>query len=659
MQIIHRIDDFLFTIFPEIAGGGDNLLITNVLEKYYTYGPFKPKVTLDNEWVTIDIDTSTILAQDQDYRKAISFCEKGDFVAAKPILESLTKKNPTNSEYHRILGQVLSEEGNQDDAINSLIDSLKWDPTNGYALIMMGNVFARYKDDVDTAMKYYNQALKIKPDDHIAINNIGANLLQLDKIQEGIKYLEDAYSINPKYANTSYGLCIAYGQLDYPLISFDYAIKCMKSTENLTNEMFKSSFEIATDLAKKITKDGDGFKIFEQFKSYLERKTGLPIRIEEDNTLPNAAKIEFAENYERDFHLIKFKPNYPAVEHLIMHELVHLEFANDARLENCNMLFITGKEKKVRFIKDHEKEIKKLSKQGYSEETISNFISSLYNGINNQVFNAPVDLFIEDYLFENYPELQPYQFLSLTKLINDGKDAVVDKKAVQLTPPNILSVSKILNIVNAIQFKDLYGIDILKQFQALPFEMKEAERMWAEYLDYRKDKEAGEEYEIVQHWGEDLRMEKYFDLVDENDFRNSPKTVEEVLASIESDPFGVEVDKNFKEKEMETFQKTQQEIGTNMAVVMFMVDALQYFGKMEKNEVMKIAYEIAMYGTQGFHPEKKDYVVPSMPGKVFSGYHILAYYYVSWKIAIPEMVDKLQLPFEEEYKLALSISKPK
>ena len=591
--------------------------------------------------------------EESDYRKAISFCEKGDFAAAKPILESLIKKNPANSEYHRISGQILSEEGNQDEAINSLIDSLKWDPTNGYALVMMGNVFARYKDDVDTAMKYYNQALKVKPKDHIAINNIGANLLQLGKVQEGIKYLEDAYTIHPEYANTSYGLCIGYRELDYPFIAFDYAIKCMKATENQTKEMYQSSFEIATDIAQKITKNEREFKISEQFKSYLERKTGLPIRIEKDSALANAAKIEFAENYDRDFHLIKYKPHYPAVEHLIMHELVHLEFANDARLENCNMLFISGKEKKIRFIKDHEKDLHKLSRQGYSEETISTFISSLYTGINSQIFNAPVDLFIEDYLFENYPELQPYQFLSLTKLINDGIAAVTDKKAIQLTPSNILSASKILNIVSAIQFKDLYGIDMLKKFQPLPFEMKEAERMWAEYLDYRKDKEAGEEYEIIQHWGEDLRMEKYFDLVDENDFRNSPKTVEEVLASIESDPYGLEVDKNLKEKEMETFQQAQQKMGTNMAVVMYMVEALQYFGEMEIVEVKKIAKEIALYGTQGFHPDKKDYTMPSMPGKVFSGYQILAYYYVSWKIALPEMVDKLQLPFEEEWLLAI------
>ncbi len=92
---------------------------------------------------------------------AVALCEKRKFGEAKPILENLIKENPTISEYHRILGQILSEEGDQDEAVNCLIDSLKWDPKNGYALIMMGNIFARHKDDIDTACKYFNEAIGV------------------------------------------------------------------------------------------------------------------------------------------------------------------------------------------------------------------------------------------------------------------------------------------------------------------------------------------------------------------------------------------------------------------------------------------------------------------------------------------------------------------
>ena len=110
---------------------------------------------------------------------------------------------------------------------------------------------------------------------------------------------------------------------------------------------------------------------------------------------------------------------------------------------------------------------------------------------------------------------------------------------------------------------------------------------------------------------------------------------------------------------MDKFQKSQKTLGTNMAVVMFMVDALQFFEKMPQEEIKKIGFEIAMQGTQGYRPDKDGYKVNSIKGKTFSGYHILAYYYVSWSLAIPEMVLQLNLPYEEEYKLALTMHKPK
>ena len=91
MQIIHRVDNFLFTIFPELRGGG-NELITSTLEKYYSYGPFKPKVTIDKEWVTIEIDTQSITSQDAEYRKTVTLCEKGKYSEAKPILQKLIEK---------------------------------------------------------------------------------------------------------------------------------------------------------------------------------------------------------------------------------------------------------------------------------------------------------------------------------------------------------------------------------------------------------------------------------------------------------------------------------------------------------------------------------------------------------------------------------------
>ncbi|MEO7314680.1 MAG: hypothetical protein ABIW47_05820, partial [Ginsengibacter sp.] len=187
MQIIHIIGNFLFTIFPELAK--DHSLIIPTLENYYTYGPFKPKITIDDDVVKIDIDLPAINAQDADYKKVIDLSEKGKYSEVKPILQKLIDKNPTISEYHRIMGQILSDEGDQEEAINCLIDALRWDSKNKWALMMMGNIFAKYKDDTETALKYYEQAIVANVQDHISLTNIAFLLMKKNNNEEAKKYL--------------------------------------------------------------------------------------------------------------------------------------------------------------------------------------------------------------------------------------------------------------------------------------------------------------------------------------------------------------------------------------------------------------------------------------------------------------------------------------
>ena len=656
MQIIHKIDEFLFTIFPKLKWGGGNSLIVSELENYYAFGPFKPKVTLDNEWVTIQIDTSTILSQDADYRKTVALCEKGNYADAKPILKNLIEKNPTNSEYHRIMGQILSDEGDQEEAINCLIDSLRWDSKNGWALLMMGNIFAKFKNDVPTAMKYYDQALVANPNDNIAINNIGANLLQQGNLEEAKKYFWEALKINDQYPNTHFALgMIAEKENDLQSAFFSsiQAIRLNKNKDVLYQNSVRQSFEIA----KRIVEAGDGKKIFREYRHKLEFAGGTEIDIIEDTEIPTAAKIEFGENYDRSKHLVKYKPNYPAVEHLIMHELVHLDFVIEARKKNLNMLFVATQQHKIPFIKSLEATVTKFRKLGVDEDAITKYCNSMFNGLNLQAYNTPIDLFIEDFLYNNYAELRSYQFISLWAILQEAIKANTDKKIIEFSPKGILSKSKIYNLVNALQYNNLFGIDHTRDFQPTAGELKQATDFYNEYLQYKEDKEPAEEYELVLHWAEDLQLDKNFELISETEYRTKRTDIDNLLNSIEQDPYNLNTQDPFKEREMDKFKKGPETIGTNMAIVMFMVDALQYFETITKEKIKEIAFEIAMQGTQGYRPDGKDYRISALPGKLFSGYHILAYYYVSWALAMPEQVEQLGLSYQQEYELAKQMNK--
>ncbi|WP_310993475.1 hypothetical protein [Aequorivita marina] len=199
-------------------------------------------------------------------------------------------------------------------------------------------------------------------------------------------------------------------------------------------------------------------------------------------------------------------------------------------------------------------------------------------------------------------------------------------------------------------FKDLFCVDLIKQFKPTKLELNQAEQFYAEFKEYRDDKEPGEEYEIINHWAEDLKLDSYFELVPESKHRQ--KTIESVLKDIEDDPLGVNLTDSSADRKMKKFLKEHSSGEINMAVAMYMADALKYFSKLSQEETKKIAFEIATIGTQGIDPSKGNYSIPSIKDSNFSGYKTLAYYYVSWAKGIPEMVDQLQLPFDKEYDLA-------
>jgi len=657
MRIIHKFDDFLFTIFPNVKDHTESSLLSE-LEKYYSYATFKPIVKVDDGWVIIDVDSEKILSHEADFQKVISLCEKGKYLEAKPILQKLITINPTNSDFHRIKGQILSDEGDQDSAINCLIDSLRWDSKNVWALIMMGNIFAKFKDDLLTAMKYYDQALVAKPNDNIAMNNIGGNLMQQGKIQEAKKYFLDALKINDQYPNTHYALGLIADMENDLSTAFNFsinAIKCNKNKDGLYQNSVRQAFEVA----KKIASANDGQKIWQNFRYKLEFEGDREIEIVEDNNIPTAAKFEFAENYKRTKHTIRYKPDYPAIEHLITHELVHLDFVIKARKVELNQLFISKQNHKDTFIKGIEPTIKKLRKMGISEEDISKYCSGLFDGLNLQVYNAPIDLFIEDFIYSDYSGLRPYQFLSLYNMIQNGIKAVTDKEAIEISPKDILSKSKIYNIVNAIQYKELYGIDFIKDHQATQEELKQANEFYKEFVEYKDDKEPAEEYELVKNWAEDLKLDQNFELIAEKEYITKRTNIDNFLTSIENDPFNIKTPDPGEKRDMDKFQKSQKEIGTNMSVVMYMVSALEFFQGMANDEIRKIAFDIALQGRLGYSPDKDGYRIPSIPNKEFSGYNILAFYYVSWALSNPDMLSQLQLPYSEEYKLALDIFNPK
>jgi Tfp pilus assembly protein PilF len=670
MTIIFPRNTFLYLLFPELKGINlqDKKEVQRVLQKVSSYEGYTPEVLISENTVSIVVDQREAQKTTDRHRQIVQLAEKGDFEKAKQLLIPLIEAGSQNAELYRIYGQILEQEGNPAAAMNQLIEALRWDPQNTNALIMMGNIFANYKNDVDTARIYYDQVVSIEPENFLALNNIGSVLAKSGKLEPALHYFEKARLAQPNYPNTLYGLALTYYHLKDNHQAFEYASLALKASQkwNERNDTLTNSAKgLMMEAAQLVEAELKAPELFSGLRKDLQEKTGKEIEAVADNSIPTAAKIEIAEYRGHDHHIIRYKDQAPGVAHLVMHELTHLELIHEARALDENKLFTSDEKNKRAFWNKANREKKKMLKGGIDDQQIDAFLTQLFEGINLQTYNAPIDLFIEQRLYDRHKKLRPIQFLSLFNLLREAIAGANNATAKKISPKFVRDANIILSFTQIFQFRELYGLDLTGQIKE-PTLQKKAKHIYQEYLRMKDDKEPGEEYDLIEWWAEDLKLSPYFTLIQEasdtkpssND--SSFKLPEELMEELENDPFELDVDRAFQDAEMKKFVANQRKKGMNMAVVMHMVDALEHFSGMPKDKIREIGFEVAHLGRFGINPEQKEtYRLSTVPGKDFSGWKLLAYMYVSWSIFEPKMVKELQLDFAEEYKLAQDLNHKK
>lgn len=471
----------------------------------------------------------------------------------------------------------------------------------------------------------------------------------MGRIPEGLRYLEISYEINSDYPNTLYGLAVLADKQQEFSKAFTWGTECMKKTK-FSDQLHQLAYVLTKNACDQLLASVPDKAIRERFLQALEGKADIPVYIEKDESITVAAKLEIAETYKRSHHLVKYKEEQSTVTHLIMHELSHLRMILDARSvgKNCNHFFVTNSGHKHRFLSDFSNTVDRLRKNDQGEDAITSFMQYLFSGINLQIYNAPLDLFIEHSLYNSFPELRPMQFLSLDKLIGQGIAAVSSKDS-GFVPRDILSASKILNMVAALQFRDLYGADLSNHFRAELSQSKIALSFYNEFQESLANFAPGKEYALILHWAAPLKLKNYFDLIPEDEYK-SLSDVETILNKLEE-----------REDEEETARPLdaiegslnyENEPAGQMAVTMHCLDALQTFRKMTQEQIKSVGFEIAMLGDSGINPgdTAKRHHLASIKDKTFSSLQLLAFMYVAWQQIDPSK--DIGLSFGKEYALA-------
>lgn len=564
------------------------------------------------------------------------------------------------------------EAGNIDKAIDIDIEALRCNPKNIWALILMGNLYSKYKDNYEIGRTYYDSVLKYSPDNFIAINNVAALMMENEDYESAIPLFEKSLEGDKKYANAYYGLAVCYYNQRENQKAFDTALKgCLLADIRSENpQVMDELHKIMLASAHAVVESTNYMNVVLGIKDEIEMKYNQKIEIEEDDTLDLSAKLEYGPTHHRDYHLIKYNPKKPFMEHLAIHEMMHLQMNLEADKVNNNKVIISNNDNVIAFRTKYAAWIKKLVNR-FEHSKAMNLVEQIHRGYMLQVMNCPLDLFVEKRMYDKYPIVRAIQLLSLMEQETYNIKAIKGSENSKFVPLDIVQNSKVMNIVTSMHFEHLFGLRFYQEYKPTRAQFDQAKDFYDEFLAY-DDYKPGEEYELVEYFMDSLHAERFMSILPLSDYfddsfdrMEKTKAMRDAALGEDAPAGGNSFDGLTEEqkKNQDDFyaqNKDGEDPMKTMMMSMYMLGALEYFDGMDKMEIKKIAFEIAMIGTTGISPDKKSgYKVPSIPEKDFGGYQLLAYYYVSWALAIPEMLASLGLPFDTAWATAQEMWKKK
>lgn len=632
---------------------------------YYTVDGYSAEVTIDGDYVKVKVDQKDLEQSQQEFNEITALCEKRQFKEAHSRLELFLKKHSRHSEGYRILAQMEMEAGNIDKAIDIDIEALRCNPKNIWALILMGNLYSKYKDNYEIGRTYYDSVLKYSPDNFIAINNVAALMMENEDYESAIPLFEKSLEGDKKYANAYYGLAVCYYNQRENQKAFDTALKgCLLADIRSENpQVMDELHKIMLASAHAVVESTNYMNVVLGIKDEIEMKYNQKIEIEEDDTLDLSAKLEYGPTHHRDYHLIKYNPKKPFMEHLAIHEMMHLQMNLEADKVNNNKVIISNNDNVIAFRTKYAAWIKKLVNR-FEHSKAMNLVEQIHRGYMLQVMNCPLDLFVEKRMYDKYPIVRAIQLLSLMEQETYNIKAIKGSENSKFVPLDIVQNSKVMNIVTSMHFEHLFGLRFYQEYKPTRAQFDQAKDFYDEFLAY-DDYKPGEEYELVEYFMDSLHAERFMSILPLSDYfddsfdrMEKTKAMRDAALGEDAPVGGNSFDGLTEEqkKNQDDFyaqNKDGEDPMKTMMMSMYMLGALEYFDGMDKMEIKKIAFEIAMIGTTGISPDKKSgYKVPSIPEKDFGGYQLLAYYYVSWALAIPEMLASLGLPFDTAWATA-------
>lgn len=416
-----------------------------LLRKSYGFLSSAVQITVTDGIATIELGeakTERISEALKQFNKGISEAQQGNYQKSVKLFNKVLEVVPQHVDARRNLAMAHLELGNVAKAKEYLEECLKLDPADAWSFVLLGNIYGKHERNLPVAEFYYEAGLAVSPTDNILLNNYAALQMEQGKETKAKELFERALAADPSYPNTYYGLAYLLQKKGDPVAAIAILNQLFKQPASMDirsatvyGNVRELYLKINSELARR--ESDTLMNAILSRKNQIEVATGYPISIEEDNSLDYVSAVaQMAWKHGRDEHRVRYRMRSETMTpHLIAHELEHIAIENEARQVGRNKTFTSTaktREHAVRSIADH---VTKLQRQGYPESKISDIMLKLIHGLNNQVFNCPLDMVVELNLFNKYPDFRHAQFVSLHQMYTEALQTYTNQEIKKLTPP--------------------------------------------------------------------------------------------------------------------------------------------------------------------------------------------------------------------------------
>ena len=199
-------------------------------------------------------------ANEKKKRNLLNHYNSGNYDTAKKLAKALCKKYPNDNYSWMLLGLILKEYDNMEEALSASQKSIDLSPNDEVAINCYGIVLKHF-GKFNEAEKIFNEAIILKPEFAEPYNNLGSILKKLNKKEEEINYFKKAIDLNPNFFLAHKNLGLLFHEANNPKMAMKYyeeANKILNDPEvsHLMSSLSgKAESNFSKDYAKRIFND--------------------------------------------------------------------------------------------------------------------------------------------------------------------------------------------------------------------------------------------------------------------------------------------------------------------------------------------------------------------------------------------------------------------